>query len=180
MGPSSSFIGGANDDQANGIKVDLAGNVFIVGTTASDSATFPVSDTAYQEENAGGDDAFVIKLSATGDSLLYGTYVGDTGDETGTSIAINTAGEAEHMRLQRFVSLLIDDDRVKVFPGPWLPSTACTNSMMGPSILLSSLPGVTCFAVLWRSLKSPLTTLPVKPTSCRSRSVSSLTNLSAS
>jgi hypothetical protein len=66
----TTYIGGEGDDYGTGIALDLAGNPYIVGTTTS--FFLPVTPGAYQNMHAGGyTDAFVAKLSAAGDSLLY-------------------------------------------------------------------------------------------------------------
>ena len=68
----SSFIGTGNFDEAWGVAVDGAGNAYVVGLTTSDN--FPVTPGAYQPNNAGGvehhDDAFVMKVSQTGESRV--------------------------------------------------------------------------------------------------------------
>src|SRR5262249_45608655 len=66
----TTFVGGGNDDQGNGIAVDLAGDAYVIGTTAS--SDFPTTSGAYHTTFGGGDtDAMVFKLNATGDALLY-------------------------------------------------------------------------------------------------------------
>jgi RHS repeat-associated protein len=88
----STYIGGSSDEQGNGIAVDLAGNAFVVGTTAS--SNFPTTTGAYQTTLGGSTDAFVVKLSTTGDSLHYGTYAGGSAADTGTAIAVDPTGRA--------------------------------------------------------------------------------------
>src|SRR5207244_2854092 len=39
-------------------------------------------------------DAFVLKLSPDGKSLVYATYLGGNGDDFGSSVAVDTAGNA--------------------------------------------------------------------------------------
>ena len=75
----STYLGGANDDYALGIDVDATGNVYLGGVTGS--YDFPLANP-YQDEFAGGSsDAFVSKLSSTGSSLLFSTYLGgESGD----------------------------------------------------------------------------------------------------
>src|SRR5262249_18701546 len=83
----STYVGGSGADQANGVAVDLAGNAYVVGTTAS--TNFPTTTGAYQTTLGGSTDAFVFQLSTSGDSLHYGTYVGGIGTDTGTAIAVD-------------------------------------------------------------------------------------------
>jgi hypothetical protein len=89
----STYLGGGNTDQANGIAVDLAGNAYVTGVTFSVDwpTTTGALDTTF---NAGGGDAFVAKLDATGSMLLYSTYLGGSGFDQGVGIAVNSAGNA--------------------------------------------------------------------------------------
>jgi len=94
----SSYLGGADEDQANGIAVDTAGNAYVVGTTHS--ANFPTVG-ALQATPGGGTcgsspchDAFVAKLNAAGSALLYSTYIGGKGDEEGLGVAADSPGNA--------------------------------------------------------------------------------------
>jgi hypothetical protein len=58
---------------------------------------FPTTEGAIDRTfNFGGSDAFVAKLNATGSVLVYSTFLGSNvfGDERGTGIAVNAAGNA--------------------------------------------------------------------------------------
>ncbi len=88
----STYLGGFFEDQGNSIQVDYFGNVCITGGTRSDD--FPVTEDAYQRENAGGADAFVTKLTPGGSSLFYSTYLGGRYDDEGSSIAVDDSGYA--------------------------------------------------------------------------------------
>jgi Ca2+-binding RTX toxin-like protein len=82
----STYLGGTGDDQGTSIAADSSGNAYIVGTTSS--TNFPTVNPI-QLLNAGGiNDAFVSKLSAAGNSLIYSTYLGGSGDDKGYRIAI--------------------------------------------------------------------------------------------
>lgn len=84
----SSFLGGSGTDQGYGVAVDSTSNIYLVGIT--DSANFPTMN-AFQQA-AGGSDAFVTKLTATGSSLIYSTYVGGSGSDLGSGIAVDSSG----------------------------------------------------------------------------------------
>ena len=88
-GVYSTYLGGSGDDFGNAIAADSSGNVFVTGTTAS--SNFPVTSTAYQPRLGGGGDAFVTKLSPTG-ALVFSTYLGGTGFDTGNAIAVDSSG----------------------------------------------------------------------------------------
>ncbi len=92
----STFLGGAGNDHAGGIAVDASGNIYVAGGTSS--LNFPVLN-AIQNQNAGGQDAFATKLSASGSTLLYSTYLGGAGGspaapEEGNSIVVDSGGNA--------------------------------------------------------------------------------------
>ena len=90
----STFLGGSGGDAGNAIAVDSTGNVYVGGRTAS--IDFPVTPGAYQTTNhvGNGSTAFVTKLNPTGTALVYSTYLGGSGGETASAIALDTAGNA--------------------------------------------------------------------------------------
>jgi hypothetical protein len=69
----STFLGGSTEESIMAIKVDGSGCAYVVGGTSS--ADFPTLN-GYQDTLAGDSDAFVTKLSAAGNSLIYSTYLG--------------------------------------------------------------------------------------------------------
>jgi gliding motility-associated-like protein len=70
----STHLGGSNDDMAYGLKVRQDGVVVVSGGTGS--TNFPVTTGVLQPSNAGGNDAFVTMLAATGSSLVASTFWG--------------------------------------------------------------------------------------------------------
>jgi hypothetical protein len=75
----STFLGGAQNDAGQGVRVDANGLVFIAGSTSS--SDFPVTANALQKTFAGGTDLFFSVLSNDGSQLVYSTYLGGSGDE---------------------------------------------------------------------------------------------------
>ncbi len=88
----ATYLGGLANDEGTAITVDGAGNAYITGTT--DSANFPTTLGAFQTRKSGGADAFVAKLSAAGTQLVYATFLGGSGSDGGTGVAVDTAGNA--------------------------------------------------------------------------------------
>jgi hypothetical protein len=57
------YIGGGGIDVGNGIAVDIFGNAYVVGSTNSTEATFPVTVGPDLTYNGGSNDAFVAKIA---------------------------------------------------------------------------------------------------------------------
>lgn len=89
----STYLGGNNTDQGDGIAVDSSGNAYVTGWTSS--TDFPTTAGAFQTAFGGGSqDAFVTKLDATGNALVYSTYLGGSIDANGYGIAVDSSGSA--------------------------------------------------------------------------------------
>ncbi len=86
----ASYLGGGSFDSGNGIAVDGAGNAYLTGATNN----FPTHRALQPDFGGGSIDAFVAKLSADGATLVYASYLGGSGDEDGTGIAVDGAGHA--------------------------------------------------------------------------------------
>lgn len=88
----STYLGGSDIDVGQRIAVDSAGSAFVTGYTSS--TNFPVVSGAVQPTQSGGIDAFVTKLSPSGSSLVYSTYLGGSLDDEGMSIGLDSSGNA--------------------------------------------------------------------------------------
>ena len=84
----STFLGPVVGD---GIAVDPAGNAYLTGSANGD---YPTTPGAFQTVPGGTSDAFVTKLNSTGTALIYSTFLGGSGFDVGTDIAIDSAGNA--------------------------------------------------------------------------------------
>lgn len=86
----SSYLGGDNRDIAYGIAVDHEGSIFLTGQTYSPN--FPTKSPVDTQLD-GTNDAFVLKLNASGSQLLFSTYIGGRGsNDRGWAIAVDAAG----------------------------------------------------------------------------------------
>jgi hypothetical protein len=91
----STLFGNSGDEIGKSVIVDTNGDIYITGWT--NSVDFP-ADSGYQPDYGGGyNDAFVIKLNNSMDSLIYCTYLGGHGanyggDEEGNTIIVDELG----------------------------------------------------------------------------------------
>jgi len=86
----STYLGGGNWDWGRAIAIDAAGAAYVTGRTYS--TDFP-TENPYQTYQ-GYYDVFVTKLSSSGSSLLYSTYLGGNNDDGGWGIAVDASGAA--------------------------------------------------------------------------------------
>ena len=88
----STYLSAVGDVAALGIDIDSAGAAYVTGSTSA--AAFPTTAGAFQTTKASSSDAFVTKLNAAGSALTYSTFIGATGTDSGTAIAVDSAGTA--------------------------------------------------------------------------------------
>jgi Ca2+-binding RTX toxin-like protein len=87
----STYLGGEEMDEGNGIAVDGEGAAYVTGTTDSDD--FNVVEEI--EGHTGiAQDVFVSKLTPEGDDLVYSTYLGGTTNDFGEDIALDSESAA--------------------------------------------------------------------------------------
>ncbi len=92
-----SFLGGSGDDEGKDIAIDPAGNLVITGWTTS--SNFPVTSGVFQPNPAFtadrfyDRDAFVTKISGSGNAIGYSTYLGGNGPDDGLAIVAGNAGQ---------------------------------------------------------------------------------------
>jgi len=92
----ATYLGGSGDDQGLGIALNGAGHAYLSGNTTS--TNFPTRNP-FQSTLGGGltdnpPDAYVAQLDAAGSTLVYATYLGGSGWEWGSNIAVDAAGNA--------------------------------------------------------------------------------------
>jgi hypothetical protein len=87
----STFLGGSNQDYADGIAVDGDGDAYVVGLTNSpDFPTADIGDFSPTEFRM-----FLVKLNPTGTALLFADYFGGTsGTDGASSLALDSSGNA--------------------------------------------------------------------------------------
>lgn len=91
----------ASGTGVSGLAVDAAGNAYLVGSTSDPK--FPVTAGALQSTYNGPanpplpgvpppSDAFVAKLNPQGTAMVYATFLGGSGDDAATGLALDSAG----------------------------------------------------------------------------------------
>jgi hypothetical protein len=93
----STYLGGSRGDGGSGITVDSLGNAYVTGGTGS--TDFPTTTGAFQtvcgvSSSGYCFDGFVAKINPTGSALVYSTYLGGSGDDSGYQIAVDSSGNA--------------------------------------------------------------------------------------
>jgi uncharacterized protein (TIGR03437 family) len=95
----STYLGGLLDDIGVAIAIDSSSNVYVGGCTLS--FNFPTSPGALDRQYGGTDpqnefqnsgDGFVTKLNPTGSALIFSTFIGGSGDDCVTGLAVDSSG----------------------------------------------------------------------------------------
>ncbi len=88
----STYLGGREGDTGWDIAVDGTGDIYVTGRT--NSRNFPLQSPFQGSLGGGAGDAFVAKLNAECSGLVYSSYLGGAGNESGQGIAVDHAGSA--------------------------------------------------------------------------------------
>jgi hypothetical protein len=87
----SSFLGGADQEEASSIVVNPEGQVIVSGWTIS--SNYPVTSTALQTKYGGSGNGFLSILDTTKNpQLIYSTYIGGTGPTIPSDLKLDAAG----------------------------------------------------------------------------------------
>ena len=89
----STFLGGrGREGETAALVLDASGSAYVTGGTGS--ADFPTTPGAFDTTYNGNGDAFVTKLDPTGSGLLYSTFLGGGGGDSGGSVEVDASGNA--------------------------------------------------------------------------------------
>jgi Beta-propeller repeat len=88
----STFVGGTQVDNGERVAVDAGGNAYVLGF--SSSLDFPTTAGAFDTTNNGDFDVTLTKVNPSGSGLVYSTYLGGQGSDSGGGLVVNDAGEA--------------------------------------------------------------------------------------
>ncbi len=88
----STYLGGTRDDELQGLALDTNGDTYVTGY--SGSSDYPTTPGAYDTTyNSGTSDVVVTELDPVGSSLVYSSYLGGTGLDTGEGLATDGEGK---------------------------------------------------------------------------------------
>jgi parallel beta-helix repeat protein len=82
----TTYLGGSDMDYCRGIDLDCDDNIYITGQTKS--TNFPIKNAIEDSQN-GDYDAFLTKISSSGDELIYSTFIGGSAEDAAFSIALD-------------------------------------------------------------------------------------------
>jgi VCBS repeat-containing protein len=118
----STYLGSTFEVFASDIAVDDSGTIYVAGQTFD--RDLPVSGGL--DQTLGGNlDGFLIKLANDGQALLYGTYIGGSGDDRITGVAVDSQGRAYVSGITNSVDL---------------PTVRAHQSNFGGSLFLNNFP----------------------------------------
>jgi hypothetical protein len=89
----STYLGGSgavySGSAGTGVAIDYSGSIYITGST--NQTDFPTAKPL-QASLAGGSDVFVAKLTPAGSAFVFSTFLGGSGADAGTAIAVDSGG----------------------------------------------------------------------------------------
>jgi hypothetical protein len=83
----STYLGGSDMERCNAVALDAGGAAYLTGTTGS--SDYPTQGSLYSGD---GSSCFLTKLAADGQSLGYSTFLGGSGLDAGTGVAVAADG----------------------------------------------------------------------------------------
>ena len=88
----ATYVGGSGNDTLKSMAVDDEGCVYLIGeTTSLDLGSLA---SGFDPSHNGARDAYVIKLDASGSSIVYVTYLGGSNEDYGDAVAVDSDGNA--------------------------------------------------------------------------------------
>ncbi len=87
---AATFLGGNRWDEVRALELEPGGDVYLTGETQS--PTFSVTSDAYDSTLGGERDAFLVRVSETLATLVYGTFWGGSDWDDANSLALTQQG----------------------------------------------------------------------------------------
>ncbi len=132
----ATYLGGTGDEQINALAVGADESVYVaMSTTSQDLETSGAIASPY----AGGPyDGYVAKIAPSGSSLVYATYLGGSGDDEITSVAIDALGNLYALERTNSTDFPTRGPFQTAFAGGALDGTITKIDPNGASIVYSS------------------------------------------
>ena len=94
----ATYLGSTRNDRGRAIAVDNSGNAYITGyientMTVPSNYNFPLV-SEIQDQLLGGEEAFVTKVNAAGEAIVFSTFLGGSGGDRGYGIAVDSSNSA--------------------------------------------------------------------------------------
>jgi hypothetical protein len=112
----STFLGGSAPEAVGSVAVDGSGHAHVTGYT--ESGNFPTV-SPLQAISGGGRDVFLVKFNPAGSGLLYATYIGGSGDDSGYGVALDSTGNAYVTGFTDSTNFLTSNPFQPTFGGGW-------------------------------------------------------------
>ncbi len=87
----STFIGGSGDEAGWDVAIGVSNDAWVLGTT--NSSDFPVTPGSFDPVNNGAGDVFLVRVDTFGSRLQYATYIGGSGVDEGSGLALGPEGQ---------------------------------------------------------------------------------------
>jgi hypothetical protein len=87
----STYLGAEINENGNDVTVDSHGNAYVTGWTNSED--FPTKNAFCDTLSGEGRDAFLTVVNQNGTRILYSTYIGGSGSDSGVSICLGPEEE---------------------------------------------------------------------------------------
>lgn len=72
----STYFGGPEEDWGQGVALDPAGNVYMVGYTTASGSSYPITGGAYDQTSNGGGDVAITKFNNNCSAVIFSTLFG--------------------------------------------------------------------------------------------------------
>lgn len=84
----STYLGGSLDENPGmSMAIDAGGSAYVTGQT--DSTNFPVANAFQSTYGGGPSDAFITKVNPMGTGFTYSSYIGGSGQDSGSRVALD-------------------------------------------------------------------------------------------
>jgi len=133
----STYLGGSDYEEMQGLALDSSGNVYVTGTTLSTS--FPgVTGSSIQPSNGGSYDMYVTKLNSTLSSITWSTFLGGSDYDGSQDIAVDSSGNVYVAGMTASTNFPVSNAIQATYGGGTVDATATKINAAGTAILYST------------------------------------------